>query len=210
MPDVAGLGDQDEILDGFGGDQRYCGICDAAGGFYQYLLTPSCRHKTAFCLPTSMGGTSFQWRVAPYGLTRNPAGYSRGMMYALKGLDSCQLPGGEGGAKSWIDDISMHSNSFESFAALFDLILGRMASASMSLKASKCYLLHQRLEVLGFYVTPDGIVMQNDKLDDFANYNKNGVVGPRNVEEIRKFLGAVQFYRPVSYTHLTLPTILPV
>ena len=195
VPDVAGLGDQDEILDGFGGDQRYCGICDAAGGFYQYLLTPSCRHKTAFCLPTSMGGTSFQWRVAPYGLTRNPAGYSRGMMYALKGLDSCQLPGGEGGAKSWIDDISMHSNSFESFAALFDLILGRMASASMSLKASKCYLLHQRLEVLGFYVTPDGIVMQNDKLDDFANYNKNGVVGPRNVEEIRKFLGAVQFYR---------------
>ena len=34
VPDVAGLGDQEEILDGFGGDQRFCGICDAAGGFY--------------------------------------------------------------------------------------------------------------------------------------------------------------------------------
>lgn len=69
VPDVAGLGDQDEILDGFGGDQKFGGIVDAAGGFYQYLIHPKDRSKTAFCLPTSMGGTSFQWRVAPYGLS---------------------------------------------------------------------------------------------------------------------------------------------
>ncbi|MDC0525346.1 hypothetical protein OAO87_00010 [bacterium] len=202
VPDSAGLGDQEEILDGFGGDHRFCGICDAAGGFYQYLVHPLDRHKTAFCLPTSMGGTSFQWRVAPYGLTRNPAGYSRGMMYALKGLDSCTLaPDSEGrvshgGSKSWIDDISLHADSLEGFADLFERILMRVAFAGMSLKATKCYLLHQKLEVLGFHVTPDGLIMQEDKLKDLEKRDHEGnLLAPRSEKEIRTFLGAIQFYR---------------
>jgi len=60
IPDAAGLGDMAEILDGFGGSQKYGGIMDAAGGFYQFPVAPGDRPKTAFCLPTSMGGTSFQ------------------------------------------------------------------------------------------------------------------------------------------------------
>ena len=196
VPDVAGLGDQDEILDGFGGDQRYCGIVDAAGGFYQFLIKPGHRHKTAFVLPTSMGGTSFQWRVAPYGLTRNPSGYSRGMMFALKGLDHCTTRHGTSGCKSWIDDVSLHANSFEAFVEIFERVLMRLSYACMSLKASKCFLLHQKLEVLGYYVTPDGLVMQEDKIKSFQCLDKEGkVVGPRTLAEIRTFLGAVQFYR---------------
>ena len=197
IPDAAGLGNQEEILHGFGGNQRYCGIVDAAGGFYQFLINPDHRHRTAFCLPTAMGGTSFQWRVAPYGLTRNPAGYSRGMMFALKGLSSCDLPGGTGGAASWIDDVAMHADSIDAFCELFETVLMRIAFAGMSLKASKCYLLHQRLEVLGYHVTPDGLVMQEDKLKSLrSKRDKDGkLVGPSNVKEIRTFLGAVQFYR---------------
>ena len=198
IPDAAGLGSQEEILHGFGGSQRFCGIVDAAGGFYQFLINPEHRFKTTFCLPTSMGGTSFQWRVAPYGLTRNPAGYSRGMMYALKGLAQCKLgPDGTGGAASWIDDVSMHADSFDAFAILFETILQRMAFAGMSLKASKCYLLHQKLEVLGYHVTPDGLIMQQDKLDELRNrFHKDGKpVGPVNVKEVRIFLGVVNFYK---------------
>ena len=197
VPDEAGLGDQQEILDGFGGDQRYAGIVDAAGGFYQLLLKPSCRHKSAFILPTSMGGTQFQWRVAPYGLTRNPSGYSRGMMFALKGLDHCSLDHGRatGGSKSWIDDVSMHSNTFAGFTDLFNRILSRFAHAGMTLKASKCFLLHQKLEVLGYYITPDGLIMQPSKIQDLEKFNKGKYACPSNVKEIRAFLGAVQFYR---------------
>ena len=138
------------------------------------------------------------WRVAPYGLTRNPSGYSRGMMYALKGLNHCVLDGGRahGGTGSWIDDISLHANSFQGFKDLFRKILARLAFAGMSLKATKCLLLHQFLEVLGFYVTPDGIVVQPEAIERIERCGKGDkVVGPRNVKEIRTFLGAVQFYR---------------
>jgi hypothetical protein len=82
--DAGGLGTQSDILYGVGGKFKFLGLCDAAGGFYQFLLSPRSRHKSAFILPASMGGTLFQWRVAPYGLTRNPADYSRGMQWVLK------------------------------------------------------------------------------------------------------------------------------
>ena len=89
------------------------------------------------------------------------------MMYALKGLAQCKLgPDGTGGAASWIDDVSMHADSFDAFAILFETILQRITFAGMSLKASKCYLLHAKLEVLGYHVTPDGLIMQQDKLDE--------------------------------------------
>ena len=197
VPHAAGLGDQNEILHGFGGNQRYAGIVDAAGGFYQFLINPDHRHRTAFVLPTSMGGTAFSWKVAPYGLARNPAGYSQGMMLALKGLNSCTLLEGTGGASSWIDDVSLHADSIGAFAELFELILTRLTYAGMSLAAKKCFLLHQRLEVLGYYVTPDGLVMQEDKIEDLRNrFDKEGKpCGPVNAKEVRAFLGTVQFYR---------------
>jgi hypothetical protein len=65
VPDSGGLGNQEEILSGFGGGQKYTGIGDIAGGFYQFCLDPASKHKSAFVLPTSMGGTTFQWRVCP-------------------------------------------------------------------------------------------------------------------------------------------------
>ena len=61
-----------EILNGLGGRQKWIGLADAAGGFYQYALSPASRHRSAFCLPTSMGGTLFQWVIAPYGMSRCP------------------------------------------------------------------------------------------------------------------------------------------
>ena len=168
---------------------------DAAGGFYQFPVAPGDRPKTAFFLPTSMGGTSFQWRVAPYGLTRNPAGYSRGMMFALQNLSHVYLdPLGRsfGGSASWIDDISLHADSFEGFADIFERILARIAAASMQLKGSKCLLLKPRLEVLGFYITPDGIVLQDSKISGLVKRNAKGeLVPPTSVKEIQTFMGAV-------------------
>ena len=191
--DAGGLGTQSDILYGIGGRYKYLGLCDAAGGFYQYLLSPAARHKSAFILPASMGGTLFQWRVAPYGLTRNPAGYSRGMQWVLKGLhDRRDLDEGhgQGGALSWLDDICMRATTFESFTELFDLVLARLAMAGMSLKGSKCELLHEALDVLGFVATPHGLMMQKPKLKGIM---ENGV--PSNPKEARTFLGAVAFLR---------------
>ena len=191
--DAGGLGTQSDILYGVGGRYRFLGLCDAAGGFYQYLLDPKDRHKTAFILPASMGGTLFQWRVAPYGLTRNPAGYSRGMQWTLKGmhdLRNLDFSRGRGGASSWLDDICMRATSFDAFVDLFDRMLERMAISQITLKGSKCELLHAELDLLGFVATPEGLMMQRPKLKKLMS---QGI--PSTPKEAKEFLGAVAFLR---------------
>jgi DNA (cytosine-5)-methyltransferase 1 len=193
IPDAGGLGTQSDILYGLGGRFKYLGLCDAAGGFYQFLLSDSCRHKSAFILPSAMGGTLFQWRVAPYGLTRNPAGYSRGMQFALKGLHRRKdLDGGrgEGGATSWIDDICMRATTFGAFVDLFERVLSRMAVAGMSLKGAKCELLLPEVNVLGFVATPHGLQLQKPKIEEIMS---KGI--PSNPKEAGTFLGAIAFLR---------------
>jgi hypothetical protein len=60
----------------------------------------------------------------------------------------------------------------------------------------ECFLLHERLEVLGYYITLDGLVMQGSKLDELEKRDNQGrLVAPTRLEEIRTFLSAVQFYR---------------
>ena len=191
--DAGGLGTQSEILNGLGGRQKWIGLADAAGGFYQYALSPASRHRSAFCLPTSMGGTLFQWVIAPYGMSRCPAGYSRGMQFVLKGLsdrDDWAAGSSSGGATSWVDDICMRADSFEGFADVFETVLSRLAAASMTLKGTKCELLRERLDLLGFVVTPHGLMMQTPKLDEIM---AKGI--PNSAAEIKTFLGAVTFYR---------------
>ena len=191
--DAGGLGTQADILYGIGGRFKYLGLADAAGGFYQYLLSPAARVKSAFILPSSMGGTLFQWRVAPYGLCRNPAGYSRGMQWVLKGLHHCKDLGGtsgEGGATSWLDDICMRATSFDGFADLFERVLSRLAMAGMSLKGPKCELLLPRCDILGFVATPHGLMIQKPKIKKILNDQ-----APRNASSAMTFLGAVAFLR---------------
>ena len=191
--DAGGLGTQSDILYGVGGKFKFLGLCDAAGGFYQYLLSPEARKRSAFILPASMGGTLFQWRVAPYGLTRNPAGYSRGMQWVLKGLhDLTDLGDGTGkaGATSWLDDICMRATTFDAFAEIFELVLSRLAMASMTLKGSKCELLHEAMDILGFVATPHGLMMQKPKLSSIMD---KGI--PTTPKQAMTFLGAVAFLR---------------
>ena len=192
--DAGGLGTQADILYGVGGKFKYLGLCDAAGGFYQFLLSPKSRHKSAFILPASMGGTLFQWRVAPYGLTRNPAGYSRGMQWVPKGLHDLTGLGEDGsdkaGATSWLDDICMRATSFEAFTHLLETVMSRLAAAGMTLKGSKCELLHPAMDLLGFVATPHGLMMQKPKLQQIMDSHI-----PRTPKAAMTFLGAVAFLR---------------
>ena len=54
----------------------------------------------------------------------------------------------------------------------------------------KAHLLHEKLEVLGYYVTPDGLQMQEKKIEAIKR-----MPPPSNIEEARVYLGAVNFYR---------------
>ena len=208
--DCARLGDQGDVLDCFHG-RPHVSLADAAGGFYQFLIKEEDRQKTGFILPSSCGGTLFQWRVAPYGLTNMPAIYSRAMQHVLRGLVDVDLGYdsgdrdwvdperdylGVGSAPTWVDDITLASGraspgmGIRGHIELLSRVFRRLILAGMTLKPSKTDLLRKELKVLGFVVTRDGIAPQKEKVQGILD-----IPTPDSPNAVLKFLGVINFQR---------------
>ena len=134
-------------------------------------------------LPVSMGGTAYEWSVAPYGLQRLPAAFSRAMHFALGELDEFDTGEGPGsaGMSSWVDDIAFHSRTFSGHCKLLRAILYRLALAGVSLKLAKTDLLRAELHVLGYIISREGLRMDPAKCAAI-----NNMPSPANVDELRK------------------------
>ena len=218
IKDQGGLGNQEEILRALGGKsyspgkglhkspdadqhgvpespgQKFMGIGDLASGFYQFpLANDGSRERSAFILPSSMGGTLYNWTVAPYGLARNPSSFSRGVQYSLQWMDKLRLaPLGQsaGGVHSWIDDIIFHADSEDGFMDIFERICERLVYCGLTLKAEKTELLRAKLEVLGYIATPEGLEVNPKKVEAIDR-----IPYPTTDKEVLSFMGAVNFYR---------------
>ena len=179
--DTGAIGEMHEILDKFHG-RPYVSCCDVSSGYYSFLIHPDDRHKLCFVLPMSMGGTTFCWNRAPYGVARLPAEFSRAIMTILDGTQE--------DISSYIDDLTVHTATFKQHVRALRVMMRRLILAGVCLKGSKCLVLPPRLELLGFDVTPQGVHKQKKKCREFKDYPT-----PTSREEIQKYLGGVQFYR---------------
>ena len=102
----------------------------------------------------------------------------------------------------------------------FRTVLDRLRDAGIKLKPSKCVLFQTEIQYLGHLVTADGVKPLPDKLDAIRHFPV-----PKCLRDVRAFFGLASYYRrfvkdfakiaeplssltkkPVSYTHLTLPT----
>jgi len=99
--DSGAIGDMSEITDKFNG-KPYASCCDVSSGYYSFLVHPDDREKLCFVLPMSMGGTTFCWNRAPYGVSRLPAQFSRAIMTILDGMHE--------DVSSYIDDLTVHGH----------------------------------------------------------------------------------------------------
>ena len=97
-------------------------------------------------------------------------------------------------------------NSFKQMMERLAMVLERLKWAGLSMKASKCVLFATEAEYLGHLVTRSGLHMDPKKVEAVSKIDPTSI---NTLEKVRSFMGLVSYY-PVSYTHLTLPTILRV
>ena len=181
-----------DVLDTLGEKQAQTfSVCDMKQGFWQLELDEESKEKTAFM--THRG--QYEFNRLPYGLANSPATFNMVMNEVIRDLNWKS-------ALVYVDDILIYSKNFEEhlghLAALFD----RLVEANLKLKPSKCQFACKEVRYLGHVITKEGIAVDPEKTDAIQSYS-----APKNVKEVRMFLGLCNYYRKFihNYSKITTP-----
>ena len=167
-----------ESLDHLSG-AKWFSTLDLCSGYWQVAVEPSDRPKTAFATRRGL----YEFSVIPFGLCNAPATFQRLMESVLRGLqfETCLV---------YQDDIIVVGKTFEEMIKNLSQVFDRLAEAGLKLKAKKCNLFASEVEYLGHVITEAGVATSKDKTQAIENWPV-----PRNVTEVRSFLGLCSYYR---------------
>ena len=119
----------------------------------------------------------------PFGLSNAPATFQRLMDRVLAGLhwEQCLV---------YLDDIIVFGRPFEEMLARLRCLMDRLQAAGLKLKASKCKWFQRSVQYLGHIVSSKGIECEPEKIATIKDWPT-----PRNVTQVRSFLGLASYYR---------------
>ncbi|GJP56870.1 hypothetical protein CLOM_g15916, partial [Closterium sp. NIES-68] len=138
---------------------------DLRRGYYQNRVAAKDCHKTAF--RTRYG--SYEYLMI---MNEN----------FRKLLDKCVI--------IYLDNILINSRSKEQHFKVLDAVFTLLHKNRLIVKGSKCDFLKQELEFLGHIVSTDGVKIDPKKIKTTQEWKP-----PRNVKELRSFLGFVNYVR---------------
>ncbi|MCX6654289.1 MAG: reverse transcriptase family protein [Candidatus Bathyarchaeota archaeon] len=151
-------------------------------------MRKSDRQKTAFIVD----GGLFEFDVLPFGLSNAPATFQRYMDMVLAGLKWSSL-------LVYLDDNCVLSDSFESHMKSLKATFERLRNFGLRLKPSKCHLFQREFLYLGHINTKDGVKADPKKIKAVL-----GLPSPKNIKEVRSFLGICNYYRKFIKTYAIL------
>jgi len=148
-------------------------------GYWQIELHPSAREKTAFVTHNGL----FEFLVLPFGLTNAPSSFQRLMGHVLRGLEYRYT-------LIYIDDIIIFSKTVEEHLVHLEEVFNRLREANVKLNPVKCHFARKEVLYLGHVVTPNGIKPNPAKISVVKEFPI-----PKNLKELRNFLGLANYYR---------------
>lgn len=161
------------------GKAQWFSKLDLKSGYWQIVLDPEDRHKTAFLTQDGL----FEFLVMPFGLTSAPATFQRLMDTVLAGLLWKQV-------MVYLDDIIVYSETWDEHIAALDEVLRRLRAAGLKASPIKCEFGTTCMQYLGHMVTRDR-VMPDQTI--FAAISE--CLPPTSVTDVRSFMGMVQYYK---------------
>ena len=150
---------------------------DLRSGYHHITLGKSSRAKTAFVTPFG----KYEFLMVPFGLAQAPAYFQLLMNKVLNGLKF---------AMTYLDDNIIFSENESQHLEHLETVFSCLREARLKMKRSKCDFFKSEIHYLGHLISPEGISPLPNKLDCIQHMS-----APKNVKEIKQFLGLTGYYR---------------
>ena len=168
----------DDLFDQLKGASIFSKI-DLISGYHQLKIKDADVHKTAF----RTGYGHYEFLVMPFGLTNAPAAFMDLMNRVFR-------PYVDQFIVVFIDDILVYSKDRESHDTHLRVVLEILRKEQLYAKLRKCEFWLTEVSFLGHIVSKEGIRVDPKKIEVVVEWKP-----PRNVTEIRSFLGLAGYYR---------------
>jgi len=117
-------------------------------------------------------------------MTNSPAMFQAMMNEILRDMIN------KGKVAVFVDDVLVGTEMEEGYNEIVEEVLRRLKENDLYVKLEKCTWKVRKIGFLGIVIGPSGIEMEKEKVDGVLSW-----LEPRNVKDVRKFLGLVNYYR---------------
>jgi hypothetical protein len=168
----------DELLDELAGARWFTKL-DLSSGYHQLRVAQGDEYKTAFRTHQGL----YEFLVMPFGLTNAPATFQSVMNSVFEKVL-------RKGVLVFMDDILVYTETVEQHAKQLTEVFQVLRDQQLNLKRSKCSFAKQNIEYLGHVIGIDGVATDSSKITAVKEWPR-----PKNLKELRGFLGLTGYYR---------------